>query len=99
MDYSFIPASLLPPGRRAAFAEQLRYRAIRGGIGAAIAFVGIGIPEGISVSLIAVILVGLVLYVPPWHELRYGHFVPPTAPKWKLFTLSEKCGDANQAAV
>ena len=79
MDYSFIPASLLPPGRRAAFAEQLRYRAIRGGIGAAIAFVGIGIPEGISVSLIAVILVGLVLYVPPWHELRYGHFVVPAA--------------------
>ena len=79
MDVSFIPSFLLPANRRKAFAEQLRHRAIRGGIGAAIAFVVIAISEGISTSLIAVILVALALYVPPWNQLNYGHYVVPAA--------------------
>jgi branched-chain amino acid transport system permease protein len=79
VNYSFIPPFLLPASRRESFAEQIRHRGIRGGIGAAIAFVVIGISEGISTSLIVVILIGLLLYVPPWHELRYGHLVVPTA--------------------
>jgi branched-chain amino acid transport system permease protein len=79
VDASFIPSFLLPPNRRESFAEQLRHRAIRGGIGAAIAFLVIAISEGISGSLIAVILVGLALYVPPWDHLRFGHYVVPAA--------------------
>ena len=79
MDVSFIPSALLPPNRREAFAAELRRRAIRGGIGAAIAFVVIAIAEGISLSLIAVVLVGLALYVPPWDHLRYGRYVVPLA--------------------
>ena len=79
MNYSFIPPFLLPANRRESFAEQVRHRAIRGGIAAAIAFVVIGISDGISTALIAVILIGLLLYVPPWNGLRYGRYVVPTA--------------------
>jgi branched-chain amino acid transport system permease protein len=77
MDVSFIPPFLLPPNRRRAFAEHLRHRAIRGAIGAAIAFVAIAIFEGISLSLIWIVLLGLALYVPPWSELRYGKWIVP----------------------
>jgi branched-chain amino acid transport system permease protein len=79
VDVSFIPSFLLPPNRRRRFAEQLRHRAIRGGIGAAVAFLVIAITEGISTALFAVILVGLALYVPPWNLLRYGKWVVPVA--------------------
>jgi branched-chain amino acid transport system permease protein len=60
---------------RATFEAEQRRRAIRGGIAAVIAFLWIGIFEGIGFSLFAAILVGLAFYVPPWGMIRYGKYV------------------------
>jgi branched-chain amino acid transport system permease protein len=67
-------SSLLLADRRT-FDEELRRRAIRGAIAAVVAFLWIGISEGISFWLIVAILVGLAFYVPPWGMVRYGKYL------------------------
>jgi branched-chain amino acid transport system permease protein len=64
---------------RPTFDTELRRRAIRGAIAAVIAFLWIGISEGISFALILAILVGLAFYVPPWGMVRYGKYVTTVA--------------------
>ncbi len=60
---------------RPTFDAELRRRAIRGAIAAVVAFLWIGIFEGIVFSLFVAILVGLAFYVPPWGMVRYGKYV------------------------
>ena len=68
---------LLPPDRRADFDAELRRRAIRGGIAAAIGIVLVLIFSGFTVSLFVAAALLLALYAVPWDMLRYGKFVVP----------------------
>jgi branched-chain amino acid transport system permease protein len=70
---------LLPPERRPEFDAELRRRAIRGGIVAAVAIVLVTIFSGFTLSLIVGVAVVLALYAVPWDLMRYGRFVVPAA--------------------
>ena len=65
--------------RRREFDAELRRRAIRGGITAAIGIVLVIIFSGFTVSVFVTAAVVLALYAVPWDMLRYGRFVVPTA--------------------
>jgi branched-chain amino acid transport system permease protein len=70
---------LRDPERRREFDAELRRRAIRGGITAAIGIVLVIIFSGFTVSVFVTAAVVLALYAVPWDMLRYGRFVVPTA--------------------
>ena len=65
--------------RRREFDAELRRRAIRGGITAALGIVLVIIFSGFTVSVFVTAAVVLALYAVPWDMLRYGRFVVPTA--------------------
>jgi branched-chain amino acid transport system permease protein len=70
---------LLDRERRREFDAELRRRAIRGGITAAIGIALVIIFSGFSLSVFVVAALILALYVVPWDMVRYGRFVVPTA--------------------
>jgi branched-chain amino acid transport system permease protein len=59
--------------------EEALRRGKRGLVFAVPAFLVIAIVSGLSLSLLLVFLVGLGLYVTPWHELPYGQYGLPVA--------------------
>jgi branched-chain amino acid transport system permease protein len=70
---------LREPERRREFDAEVRRRAIRGGITAAIGIVLVIIFSGFTVSVFVVAALILALYVVPWDMVRYGRFVVPSA--------------------
>jgi branched-chain amino acid transport system permease protein len=72
-----VQVPLLPAERRAEFEAELRRRAIRGGIAAAIGIVLVLIFSGITVSLFVAAALLLALYAVPWDMWRYGRFLVP----------------------
>ena len=68
---------LVPAERHVEFREEARRRAIRGGIAAAVVVVLVTLFSGLSGSLLALVALGLALYVPRWDMVRYGRFIPP----------------------
>jgi branched-chain amino acid transport system permease protein len=68
---------LLSPETRGEFDAELRRRAIRGGIAAAVGIVLVTIFSGFTLSLIVAAAVLLALYAVPWDMWRYGRFVVP----------------------
>jgi branched-chain amino acid transport system permease protein len=63
--------------RQQAFEQELRRRAIRGGIVAAAALVLVFLFSGFWFSLVVTLAVVLALYAVPWGMLPYGRFVVP----------------------
>jgi branched-chain amino acid transport system permease protein len=59
--------------------EEALRRGKRGLVFAVPAFLVIAIVSGLSLSLLLVFLVGLGLYVTPWHELPFGQYGLPVA--------------------
>jgi branched-chain amino acid transport system permease protein len=72
-------SQLVRPEQRQEFDEELRRRAIRGGIGAGVAFFVVTLVSGFSLSLLLAALLFLALYVPPYSMIRYGRLVFPLA--------------------
>jgi branched-chain amino acid transport system permease protein len=70
---------LRDPERRREFDSELRRRAIKGGITAAIGIVLVIIFSGFTLSVFVTAALVLALYAVPWDMLRYGRVVVPTA--------------------